>query len=219
MSTHVMSPVASRPTAGSGSGSAAAAVILAAWFALVLGLAVVGAFVSPPGTAPLPIAIGFAAPIVIFLVGVLLWRPLREFVLATDVRLLVAIQGWRFAGLGFIALYVHGVLPGTFAWPAGLGDMAIAITAPWVLTAIARRPEFANSRAFVVWNLLGMLDLVVAVGTGALSSALASGLPGEITTRPMATLPLVLIPAYLVPIFMMLHVAALLQVRRSPPGK
>jgi hypothetical protein len=64
--------------------------------------------------------------------------------------------------------------------------------------------------------LLGMLDLVVAIATGAATSALASGAPGEVTTAPMAQLPMLLIPAYLVPLFVMLHLAALFQVRRQP---
>ena len=107
------------------------------------------------------------------------------------------------------------MLPGAFAWPAGLGDIAIGVTAPWVARALVRRPGFAISRVFVVWNLLGILDLVVAVSVGGLSSALASGAPGEVTTGPMAQLPLVLIPAYLVPLFVILHLAALFQARRQ----
>ena len=87
------------------------------------------------------------------------------------------------------------------------------MTAPWVALALLRRPGFAISRVFVVWNLLGILDLVVAVSVGGLSSAFASGAPGEVTTGPMAQLPLVLIPAYLVPLFVILHLAALFQAR------
>src|SRR5262249_11237234 len=49
------------------------------------------------------------------------------------------------------ALYVHGVLPGAFAWPAGLGDIAIGVTAPWVALALVRRPGFATSRVFVAY--------------------------------------------------------------------
>ena len=71
-----------------------------------------------------------------------------------------------------------------------------------------------SNRAFIVWHLLGILDLLIAVGTGALSSALAIGVQSEVTTGPMAQLPLVLIPAYFVPLFVMLHVAALYQSRR-----
>lgn len=123
--------------------------------------------------------------------------------------------------LEFLALYAHGVLPGIFALPAGLGDIAIGVTAPWLMVALIRRPSFAASKTFVVWNALGVLDLVVAVVTGALGSGLATGIAGEITTGPMALLPLVIIPAYLVPVFLMLHASALLQARRvaGNPGE
>jgi len=201
------------PRAVSGTALAVAAA-LAAWFASVVLLGASGAYVSPPGTVPVPIAIAVAAPIALFLVALRASRPFREFALAADGRLMLGIQAWRFAGLGFLALHAHGVLPGMFAWPAGLGDIAIGATAPWLLVALIREPRFAASRTFVAWNLLGVLDLVVAVGTGALGSALATGVAGEVTTGPMARLPLVLIPAFFVPIFVMLHIVALMQARR-----
>ena len=188
--------------------------VLAAWFALVVLLGANGAFARPPGTPPLPIFIGFAAPIAIFFGAYWFSSAFRAFVLGLDLRLATAIQAWRFAGLGFIALYTYGVLPGSFAWPAGLGDIAIGLTAPWVMHALGRRPEFAASKWFVAWNLLGILDLFDAIGTGTASSLLAVGAAGEVTTAPMAQLPLVLVPAFFVPIFLMLHVAALLQARR-----
>ncbi|RPJ38198.1 MAG: hypothetical protein EHM35_05070 [Planctomycetaceae bacterium] len=138
----------------------------------------------------------------------------RAFVLAINLPLAAAIQAWRAGGLGFLALYAYGVLPGIFAWPAGLGAIAIGVTAPWRGLALIRRPGFASSRIFVVWNVLGILDLVVAISTGALGSTLASGAAGEVTTGPMAQLPPVLIPAYLVPLFVMLHLTSLFQARR-----
>ena len=191
------------------------AAALAVWFVLVFVLGAVGAFSAPPGTPPLPIFVGVVAPIVAFFLLYWFSSAFRDFVLNIDLRVATAIQAWRAAGLGFIALYVYQILPGSFAWPAGLGDLAIGLTAPWVILALIRRPGFASSKAFVAWNLLGLLDLVNAVSTGALSSALATGAPGEITTAPMAQLPLVLIPAYLVPLFVMLHAAALFQSRRA----
>jgi hypothetical protein len=190
------------------------AVALGTWFTLVAVLGAAGAFASPPGTPPLPIFVGVVAPIIAFFLFFWLSPAFRDFALNLDLRVVTAIQAWRAAGFGFIALYVHHVLPGSFAWPAGLGDLAIGLTAPWVILALIRRPNFAASNWFVAWNVLGLLDLVDAVSTGALSAALATGAPGEITSGPMAELPLVLIPAYLVPIFVMLHAAALFQSRR-----
>ena len=93
--------------------------------------------------------------------------------------------------------------------------MAIGLTAPWLALALVRRPGFAASRLFVVWNLLGILDLVVAVSDAALNQSLATGAAGEVTVAPMAQMPLVLVPAYLVPLFVMLHLTALFQARRQ----
>ena len=189
------------------------AAVLALWLALVLVLGAGDAFVTPPGQAPLPILLGVLIPIAAFFAACGLSRRFRDFALATDLRLISAIQAWRFAGFGFVALYAHGVLPGLFAWPAGLGDMAVGLTAPWIALALLRRPDFAAGRTFLAWNLFGILDLVVAVSMGALATMLASGAEGEITGGPMATLPLLLIPVYLVPLFVMLHGVALLQTR------
>jgi len=185
--------------------------LLAVWFAVVFVLAATGALVRPTGQAPIPIGVGVLMPIIVFLLAFRLSRGFRDFVLGVDLRLAVGIQAWRFAGIAFLALYAQGSLPGFFAWPAGLGDIAVGLTAPWVVMAL-QRPGFEASKLFMWWNLLGILDLVVAVTTGVISNGLAPGLAGEITTAPMALLPLVLIPTFFVPIFVILHLAALLQV-------
>ena len=189
-------------------------VVLAIWLALVLLLGASGAFVRPPGEVPFPIAMGVTAPLIVFFIAFRVSAAFRAFVLAIDLPLVTAIQAWRFAGFGFLALYAYGILPGVFAWPAGFGDMAIGLTAPWIALALSRRRSVANSQLFVVWNLLGMFDLVVAISIGALSASLGTGAAGKVTTAPMAQMPLVLIPAYFVPLFAMLHVAALFQARQ-----
>ena len=186
-------------------------VALAAWFLLVVSLGTAGAFIVSPGTPPFAIAVGALAPVALFFVALRLSQEFRSFVLALDLRLIAAMQAWRWAGLGFLSLYAYGVLPGAFALTAGLGDMAIGITAPWIVLALARNPGFAASPRFRLWNVLGILDLAVALSLGALSGVLATGAPGEITAAPMGALPLVLIPAFLVPLFLMLHAAALMQ--------
>jgi hypothetical protein len=194
-------------------------LVLGIWLAAVLLLGAAGAFARPPGTPPIPILIGAVVPLVVFLVAYGDSAAFRAFILTIDLPLTTAIQAWRAGGLGFLALYAHGILPGVFAWPAGLGDIAIGVTAPWIALALVRRRGFASSRLFVAWNLLGILDLIVAVGIGALSAVSVWGIAGEVTTGPMAQLPLVLIPAYLVPLFIMLHLAALLQSQHAEPAK
>ena len=158
--------------------------LLAVWFVVVFALGGSGAFVRPPGAPPIPIAIGAAGPVLVFLVAYSVWPSFRAFVLSLDIPLLTTIQAWRAGGLTFLAMYAYGLLPGAFAWPAGLGDIAIGVTAPWVVRALVHRPRFASSRVFEVWNYLGILDLVVAVSVGGLSSILGSGVTGEPTTAP-----------------------------------
>lgn len=206
-------PAESKPQGDSGI-HLTVAIALTAWFLLVASLGAMGAFVGPPGKPPVAIAIGVTAPLLVFFAWMRLSQAFRGFVFSLDLRLIAGMQAWRFAGLGFLALYAHNVLPAVFALPAGLGDMAIGVTAPWIIVSLMRRPDFVTSTAFFRWNLLGILDLVVAVSIGALSTLFTTGAPGEISTGPMATLPLLLIPGFLVPLFFMLHIAAILQRRQ-----
>jgi hypothetical protein len=189
-------------------------LVLTVWLLLVVSLGAAGAFVGRPGTPPFAIAIGVGAPLLLFFAWLWLSQSFRDFVLSLDLRLIAGIQAWRWAGLGFLSLYAHNVLPAMFALPAGLGDMAIGFAAPWMVLALVRQPDFAASAAFIRWNVLGILDLIVAISIGTLSATLTTGAPGEISTAPMATLPLLLIPAFLVPLFLMLHTAALMQSRK-----
>ena len=198
----------------------AVAVAAPIWLAAVLVLGAAGVFVRPAQEPPIPVLLGVIIPFAAFLTALVAWPAFRLTMLSSDPRVLTAMQAWRAAGLVFLALYAEGILPGLFAWPAGLGDMAIGVTAPWVVAALLRNPDFVGSRTFVLWNLFGVLDLFVAVTTGALSSWFAGTGAGTITTAPMARLPLVLIPAFFVPLLLMIHVVALLQARQAgSPGR
>jgi hypothetical protein len=165
------------------------AVFFFVWLATVIVLGARGVFTAPRGAPPLALLIGLVAPLSLFLLGYRTIRPLREFVLSVDPRVIVGIQAWRWAGFGFLTLYTYGIL--------------------------LRQPSFAVSKKFVTWNLLGILDLTVAVSIGALVPLIAPNLYGAVSSAPMAQLPLVLIPTYLVPTFLMLHLTALFQARHS----
>src|SRR5580658_2716282 len=164
------------------------AATMALWFGLVFLLGAQGAFSRTADLPPLPIFFGFAIPLAVFFAAYFGWSAFRAFVLGADLRLAAAMQAWRFAGLGFISLYAHGVLPGLFAFPAGLGDMAIAVGAPWIVLGLIRDPLFATSRRYVIWNILGIIDLVVAVTLGTICSGFLHGLTGNVTTSPMSQL-------------------------------
>ena len=200
---------------GSSNSAVGRAVIIAlvVWLSVVAILGATGSYVGGPGRPPLPVFVSAAVPIAGFAVAVRALPAFREFLLALDLRLVVGIQAWRYAGFGFLALYANNVLPGLFAWPAGLGDMAIAVVAPWWIVALSKNSATASSSRFRLWNVLGILDLVVAFTTATICAITITG-DVQPTIIPMGQLPLVLIPAFMVPVFVMLHVVALMQSQR-----
>ena len=186
--------------------------VLAAWFLLALGGSLLGVFDSQP-RPPLPLGLAAVVPVAAFAVSYLTSVRFREFVLSLDLQMLTVAQTWRVAGIVFVILYVQGALPGVFALPAGLGDMAIGITAPVV--AWYWKPPFPR-KTFVAWNLLGSLDLVNAVSLGVLASATPVGvLAGDVTTRLMGQFPLSLIPTFFVPLLLIFHLIALSRVGKE----
>ncbi len=191
------------------------AVIMAVWFAIALALASADAFVPNPGSPPLRVGIAFALPIVAFVAAFVKLPAFRALVLGASPTTMAAIMGWRFVGLGFIDLYALDKLPAFFAIPAGVGDLAVAISAPLVVARLQRRDGFERSRSFVVWNLVGIADLVLALVLGVTGAMIATGAVGEISTKPLTELPLVIIPVFLVPILQMLHMSMLLGIRRT----
>jgi hypothetical protein len=183
------------------------------WFVVVFSVGAAGGFVGAPGQPPLAILVGSTLPLAVFVAAYRGSRRFRDRVQGADLRLLTGAQAWRAGGLIFLAFHAYGLLPGLFAWPAGLGDIAVGVTAPWVAAALTRDPGFVGDDRFAVWNVLGIVDLLVAVATGTLSSGLIPGLT-EVGSAPMSQMPLVLIPGFLVPLFVMLHVTALVQWRQ-----
>jgi hypothetical protein len=187
---------------------------LAVWFVAVLALGAGGAFDAGPERPPLPILIAIVAPIALFALAYRGSSRVRAFALGLDLRLLTAMQSWRVLGAMFLAFYAFGMLPGLFAWPAGLGDAAVGLAAPFVVQAmIAGR---ANWQRSVLWlNIAGILDFVGAVGTGVLSSNsslgfFATGAPAV----SMGALPLSLVPTFAVPLWTILHIISFIQLRR-----
>jgi hypothetical protein len=188
--------------------------LLVVWLGLISWFGATEAFVAPGGVPPLRLLAAVVGPVIAFLNAKRAFAAVREFVLTADLGLITATQAWRFGGFAFLALYTYGVLPGYFAWPAGLGDMAVGAVAPWMLAGLTREPGFAASRKFVTWNVLGIVDLIVAVTVGAVVPLLFPNMVSAIPTGAMTRLPLVLIPGFFVPGYLILHMIALAQSRR-----
>jgi hypothetical protein len=182
------------------------AALPAVWFALALGAGALGAFRTVPGSPPVAIAIAASTPPLAVMALALGSPRLRAWAGRLDLRYLTLLQTWRTAGLAFLALAAVHALPAGFAIPAGIGDVAVGLTAPLVATLVAGR----SSRLYVAWTALGIADLLTAVTLGILYSNTPAGvLHGDIGTDLMATLPMCLVPAFGVPLTLVLHVLSL----------
>jgi hypothetical protein len=108
-----------------------------------------------------------------------------------------------------LVLLAQHKLPAHFAGPAGYGDVLIGLAAP--LIAYAYAAKASGSRALATaFNIAGIGDLVIAVGTGFLSAPSPFRLLfSSPSTELMTVLPMVLVPTFLVPIFVLLHVVSL----------
>ena len=152
------------------------------------------------------------------LIGALMiWRSetTKRVIAAVPQQWIVGVQLYRALGAIFLILYAAGKLPGLFAWPAGIGDIAIGFLAPVVGLAYARAPHKAAG-VVAAWNVFGILDLTIAVGTGFMTAP-SRFVPFEVqpTSDLMTVLPMVLIPVYLVPLSIVLHLASLAKLRRE----
>ena len=201
--------LAARPTHGVRNLTLA---VLGVWFLFALGGSLLGVFDSGP-RPPLLLGLAAVVPVVAFMAGYLTSAHFREFVLSLDLQALSLAQTFRVVGIVFVILYFLGALPGAFALPAGLGDFAIGITAP-VVAWYWKRPF--PYRTFIVWNVLGSLDLVSAMTLGVLASASPVGvLAGDVSTRLMGQFPLSLIPTFFVPLLLILHLICLARVGKG----
>jgi hypothetical protein len=194
------------------SGHASLLVGALAWFGLTFSLGGSGAFVSEPDERPIALALAFLVPILLFPAAMRIpgWRRL---VVSVPPVFLIALNGWRFIGLGFLMGYAEGLLPGGFAWPAGLGDIAMAVTAPFVAARVAADDRFRLGRGFLVWNFFGIADFLLAVFLGTLY--MWPGLAASTSTSLMQHLPFALIPTFFVPLVAMGHITLLAQRREA----
>lgn len=190
--------------------------LVALWFTAVAAVVYGGYLVPTSGGPPIPTALAIALPLTGFALLYAIWPAFRDYILTRDIVLLTVAQATRVVGFVFLGFYAYGLLPGLFAWPAGLGDVAVGIGAVFLASRLAADRTVAASRRFAAVHVLGLLDFAVAVGTGVIASGAFPALyGGAITTAPMTVMPLGMIPAFFVPFYAILHIAALLQVRNG----
>ena len=181
--------------------------LIAVWFLFALSASALHVFENNSNRIGLAVGIAALTPIVVFFLWLAASDSFRRFTLSLNPRILTSAQAWRMVGFTFVLLEARGALPAIFALPAGYGDMAIGATASFVAWKLAS-PAHRNS--FVLWQLLGITDLVIAVSLGTTAGLIS---PQGPSMAPMTTLPLSLIPTFLVPLFVIFHVICIAQAR------
>jgi hypothetical protein len=186
-----------------------------AWGAVAFVLAHEGAFATTSDTTVPVIAFAIVLPIV---AGVALLRvaAVRRAIDRIPLQWLVGVQFYRVLGGVFLVGYAQDELPAEFALPAGIGDIAVGITAVAVAWLVAAHGAERMRTTVLGWCAFGIGDLVVAVGTGFLSAPsimqqLALDNPNSAITR----YPFVLIPTFLVPMSILLHVYVIQRLRAA----
>jgi hypothetical protein len=133
---------------------------------------------------------------------------LRVWVDAIDLRKLVLLHATRFVGVAFLVLYQRGQLPYAFAVPGGVGDIIVATFA--VTFAFAPFEPALRRRAVTIWNVVGLIDILLVALTAA---RLNFAEPGQM--RALTQLPLSLLPTFLVPLIIATHVIIFARLARE----
>ena len=184
--------------------------LVAVWFLISLIASSLHLYRAGQNQPPLPLGLAAGVPILIFIAWFSISNGFGEFVLSLSARVLTLVQSWRIAGFVFLVLATYGILPRFFALPAGWGDITIGATATLAALYLA---DARHRFGFIVWQLLGMADLIMAVLLGTLAGVLD---PHGIPTSVMAVLPLSLIPTFAVPLLLILHMICIAQALQWP---
>jgi hypothetical protein len=183
-------------------------VAVSLWLVLAFTLSARG-FFAGSGNSSLPRIAWALIPLVIGYLGYLTLGSARAVVDQIPLHRIIGLQFYRALGVVFLVEWMLGALAGAFALPAGIGDVAIGLTAPFVAARVRDGAPRAREAA-IRWNVLGIADLVVAVTMGVLTTPGPLHLPAlGAPNAGIITLPLVLIPTIAVPFSILLHLIGL----------
>jgi hypothetical protein len=191
----------------------------AAWFAVVNVLGIQGRLLgsylgSERSGVPVVSAVGVV--LVVAVLAIWLLPGLRRLIEDADAKAgLVALQTYRIAGIAFLIAMLGGQLPAIFAIPAGVGDFLIGLTA----LSVAASVKAGQRQRAVVWNALGIFDLVVALSLGLAASPALHLIQVTPTTKALFATPLWFAPAFAVPISFWLHIASLWGLAHQPAAQ
>lgn len=180
---------------------------LVAWCVVTFVLAKQGFFESDPTTTMPPrLGVAIVIPVIVGSALVAL-RSVRRVIERIPLQWLVGVQFYRVAGALFLIAWLQDDIPAEFALPAGIGDVAVGLLAPFVALTLARNGVQRAWPAVIGWCTLGIVDLVVAVACGFLTApSTIQQLALDNPNVAITSYPLVLIPIFAVPVSIILHV-------------
>ncbi len=113
-------------------------------------------------------------------------------------RWLIGLQLFRAIGAVFLIEMLMGNVPGIFAYPAGVGDVLVALVALTVLVA-SRNASHVSDGAIKLVIVLGVLDFMSAFFFGFTSSdtplqLFTPAVPNNVIVFPTGMIPLFLVP-------------------------
>ncbi|HEY9154544.1 MAG TPA: hypothetical protein VIM69_05400 [Opitutaceae bacterium] len=189
--------------------------VLVLWFTWAVSLAA-SPFFNPENPFGAPgLGLSVVVPIIAFSFAVSRISELKEALRSTSIMSLVALNILRALGVGFLLLKYQGRVAPLFANSAGWGDISVGLLAMPLTWALATRKPGTTGLVWL-WNCLGLLDLITAIGLGVTTS------PGplQLIVEPgassvMTTLPWFLIPGFLVPLFILTHLAIFWRLTRT----
>jgi hypothetical protein len=179
--------------------------LIFAWFVFALSASALHVFANTSQRIGVSVALAAGIPVIAFFAWMAVSKGFRNFALSLSPSVLTLWQTARILGVVFVILEAQQLLPARFALSAGYGDIFIGATAWFAATRLAKP---GNRALFILWQTLGIADLVSAVGLGVTGGFFQTSGPNM---HLMTVLPLSLIPTFLVPLFLMFHVISIAQ--------
>ena len=139
----------------------------------------------------------------------------RNWVLSDPLssRWLIGLQLWRAIGAVFLIEVARGNLPGIFAYPAGVGDVLVAVVALIILIRYRDSKQISVGAIHLI-GVLGVLDFVSAFFFGFFSSDTPLQLFSHENPNQVSLFPTGLIPLFLVPYAIFFHILAWLNLAK-----
>lgn len=141
--------------------------------------------------------------------------PFRESIDSLSLEQLICIHAIRAPiGAAFLVMSQEGLFPPLFANRAGYGDLFTAIAGVAVVGFAANRNNTRiRKTSYFLWNLIGLVDLLVALGTGIYLANQQSD-----SMAWISRLPLLVVPTFILPVLFSTHFLMLRRILKGDPN-